>query len=151
MDWPFPLSSYSYSKISNSTGVYSKFYGIRVAKKIVYCSPSAYNSLWWTKSPLPCSSRENVVTSPNLWRGRVPLNIPSHWSILFHYFPLLRILSCGIATIRDFVFLVFSCHCFSLYLSLFCFFYYISSKWPFSRISEKYLLFNRIFEKKILE
>ena len=78
MDWPFPLSSYSYSKISNYTGVNSKFYGIRVATKLVLYSPSTYNSLGGAKPPLPCSSRDNAVISPNLWHGRVPWNIPPH-------------------------------------------------------------------------
>ena len=83
MDWPFPLSSYSYSKISNKTRVNSEFYDIQVATKSVLYSPFTYSSLWGTKPPLPCSSRDNAVISPNLWYGRVPWNIPSPLKLPF--------------------------------------------------------------------
>ena len=52
MDWPFPLSSYSYSTVSNNTGVNSKVYGIRVAKKSVLFSHSPY-TVSGAEPPLP--------------------------------------------------------------------------------------------------
>ena len=63
-DWH--ISSYSYSKMSNYTGVNSDFYDIQVDTKSVLYSPFTYNSLWGTKPPLPKSSRDNAVISPNL-------------------------------------------------------------------------------------
>ena len=51
-----------------------------------------------------------------------------------------------IATIRGFVFLVFSCDCFSLYLSLFCFFRSFLPKWPPFCVSENKLPVNRNFK-----
>ena len=77
MDWPFPLYSYSYSKISNNTGVNSNVYGTIVAKKSVYFSLSPYISLWRAEPLLPCSCCNNVVITPNSWHRRVLLNIPS--------------------------------------------------------------------------
>ena len=72
-----------------------------------------------TKPPLPCSPRDKIVISPNLWHGRVPRNIPSPLKLPF---PL-------ISTAKDLI----VCYChdkrlhfsrvpvrpFSLYLSLF--------------------------------
>ena len=136
----------SYFKISSYTGVNSKFYGIRVAKKLIYCSPSAYDSLWGAKPPLPCSSRDIDVISPNLWHGRVPRNIPSPLKPPFSPFLSAIGLSCVIATIRGFVFLVFSCDCFPLYLSLFCFFVIFCQNGRLFCISEKYLPVNRNFK-----
>ena len=76
MDWRFPLSSYSYFKISNNTGVNSEFYGIRVATKSAYYSPSPY-TVSWVEPSLPCFPCNNVVITPNSWHGRVLLLTPS--------------------------------------------------------------------------
>ena len=114
---------------------------------LVYCSPSTYNSLWGTKPPLPCSSRDNVVISPNLWHGRVPRIIPS---------PLKPPFSLFLSAI-DFIVCVFHDKrlCFSrflvrLFFTIFVvvlFFRSFSSKWPSFCISEKYLPVNRNCKK----
>ena len=143
MDLPFSLSCYSCSKISSYAGVNAKFYGIRVAKNVVYCSPSTYNSLWGAKPPLPCSSRVNVVISPNLWHGRVSRNTPSPLKPPFSLFLSaigLTVCDCHDKRLRFSRFLV------RLFFTIFVvvlFFRFFSSKWPSFCISEKYLPVNR--------
>ena len=125
------ISSYSYSKISDNTGVNSNVYGIRVAIKLVYYSLSPYISLWGTKPPLPCSPSINVVITLNSWHGRVPFNTSSP---LKPPFPLsssakgLIVRDCHDKRLR---FFVFTSDCFPLHLVLFRLFHLFQSKWPF--------------------
>ena len=131
MDWLFPLHSYSYSKISINTGVKSKFFGIRVAKKLVYYILLPYISHWGTKPPLPCFPRDNFVFSPNSWHGRVLLSTDSPPKPPF---PLS--FSAKGLIVRDchdkrLSFSVLTCECSPLYLLLFWLFHLFQSKWPF--------------------
>ena len=113
---------------------------------LVYCSPSTNNSLWGAKPPLPCSSRVNVVISPNLWHGRVPRYIPSPLKSpcsLFLSAIGLIVCDCHDKRLRFSRFLV------RLFFTIFVvvlFFRSFSSKWPSFCISEKYLPVNRNFK-----
>ena len=146
MDWPFPLSSYSYSKMSNNTGVNSEFYGIRVAKKLVYHSLSPYISLWGAEPLLPWFPRDKVVITPNSWHGRVLLNIPSP---LKPPFPLISFAKCLIVRDRHdkrrHVFIVFVRLFFTIFAVVLTF-SPSSVKMAVFCISEKYSPDNRNFE-----
>ena len=97
LDWPFPLSSYSYFKISINTGVNSNVYVIRVAKKSVSYSPPPY-----TVSGGGASLRLrdfSVITSlllPIHGMGGYCSLLPPHWSLFFR---LSFLISCLI--VRD--------------------------------------------------
>ena len=147
MDWPFPLPSYSYSKISINTGVKSKFYGIRVAKKLLYSSLSPYISLWGTEPPLPRFPQDIVVISPNSWHGRLLLSTTSPPKPPF---PLsspakgLVVRDRHNKRLRVFIVLV---RLFSTRFAVVLLFSPFSVKMAVFRISDKYPFINRNFEK----
>ena len=130
MGWPFPLSSYSCSKITNNTGINSIVHGIKAATKSVYYSFWAYH--------YPGTGLQFRAWKQRRWllnfvarEGFVPLRM-FHWSLLSWYLILLSVLSYLATTIRRLVFLVFFYQSsFVLYLRL-CVFYWFSAKyWRF--------------------
>ena len=128
MDWPFPLPSYSYSKISINTGVNSKFYGIRVAKKLVYNSLSPYNSLWGPSLHFRVLLEITLLSLPICGTGGYCSPPPKPPFPLSSFTKDLILRDCHDKRLR---FSVFSCDCFSLDFLLFCFSQLFWSKWPF--------------------
>ena len=147
MDWPFSLSSYSYSKISNKTVVNSKFDGIRAAKKLVYYSLSPYISLWGAEPPLPWFSCNNVVITPNSWHGRVMLSNTSPRKPPFSLFSSAKgviVRDCHDKRLRVFIVLV---RLFFIIFAVVLTFSLFSVKMAVFCISEKYSFDNRNFER----
>ena len=91
--------------MSNSTGVNSKFYGIRVAKKLVYYSFSPYISLWGPSLQFRVFLEITSLSLPTRGSGGYCSPSLPHGSLLSQYLLPLKVLSCVIVTIRGFVFL----------------------------------------------